>query len=164
MPSTHKPDLWWPSVLQASWIPTATDPNQPLCWEHSHSVGPKSLAQGPVSHRRVREGQQEPRILLEIWTFNVSHMVSLETTNTRNITHPPQGSIPRNEEKAWHWTGKSNKLGDQGSSSDCMIHKLCDFRCRLCRICLGSGFSEAEPETGIIVVWCGGRGLLDERG
>lgn len=39
-----------------------------------------------------------------------------------------------------------------------MVHKLCDFRLVLCRIFLGSGFSEAEPKTGIIVCVVAGVG------
>lgn len=56
-------------------------------------------------------------------------MVSLGATNTRNITQPPQGPISRNGEKECCWTGKSNRLGDQGYMVlTIWFHKLCDFR------------------------------------
>lgn len=79
-------------------------------------------------------------------------MVCLGAKNTTNITQPPQDGIPGNEEKEGGWIGKSSKLGDQNiwrPVSDYIVHKLCDFRLILCRIYLGSGLPEAEPETGI---------------
>lgn len=74
-------------------------------------------------------------------------MVSSGVTNTQNITQPPQGPLPRDGVK-----GRSEELR---SGSDHMAHKLCDFKLVFCRIHLGSGFPEAEPETGCtwVIAW-----------